>query len=204
MKRISLVFVIVLIVALTVILSGCGKGETSLEGLTLVTFDLNEGTFQSGTTHIDENKTLRYAYTPGTVVKDPTTFPSASIYRADYVFTGWYTNEECTEKWNFNSYIGEADVTLYAGWKKAIKIAYTLYYFDEEKENAQVTLGEYEVNGGDKFSDKMRFANSRTGYTPLGFFSDAACTVAWDDSFTHPGGETDLIIPVYVKYMKGI
>ena len=204
MRRFSLVFAVALIVALTVILSGCGTSETSLDGLSMVTFELEGGTFQIGTTHIDENKTLRYAYHPGTVVQDPTTFASASIYRADYVFTGWYTDESCTQssKWNFNSYIGEDDITLYAGWKKAIKLTYTLYYFDDD--NNQVTLGEYDVNTGDKFEDKYRLAKSRTGYTVLGFYSDPECTVAWDDTFTHPGTDSDLSVPVYVNYMKGI
>ena len=35
----------------------------------------------------------------------------------DYAFTGWFTDEECTEKFIFSTKISE-DTTLYAGWAK--------------------------------------------------------------------------------------
>ena len=35
-----------------------------------------------------------------------------------YLFTGWYTDEACTNRWQENSPI-ETSMTLYAGWQKA-------------------------------------------------------------------------------------
>ena len=33
-----------------------------------------------------------------------------------YVFTGWYTNAQCTTPWNFGTDVVHDDMTLYAGW----------------------------------------------------------------------------------------
>ena len=202
MKKRSLILAIVLTIALAVILPGCGKEEQSLEGLYIATFDLKGGTFETPTSSVSTK--INFAYHPNTVVLNPCELNGYKLFRTGYVFTGWYTDESCTEssKWDFDSYINEEQLTLYAGWKVAIKHTYTVYYFNED--NAQVKLGEYEVDPGDKFDDWRRFAKSRIGYTPLGFFSDSECTVAWDQGFTHPGGNTDRDIPVYVSYLKGI
>ncbi len=202
MKKHSLIFAVVLIVALAALLSGCGKDEQSLEGLYIATFELEGGTLETPTSSVSTK--INFAYHPGTVVLDPCELNGYKIFRNGYVFTGWYTDKSCTEssKWNFDSYINEEKLTLYAGWKEAIKLSYTLYYFDEN--NNQVSLGEYEVESGDTFSDWRLLAKSRIGYTPLGFFSDPECTVAWDSSFAHPGQNEDLDVPVYVSYLKGI
>lgn len=203
MKKRSLILAIVLIAALAVILPGCGKEEQSLEGLYIATFDLKGGTLETPTSSVGTK--INFAYHPGTVVLDPCELNGYKLFRTGYVFTGWYTDESCTEssKWDFDSYINSEKLTLYAGWKVAIKHTYTVYYFDED--NTQIKLGEYEVEPGDKFDDWRRLAkNGRIGYTPLGFFSDPECTVAWDTSFTHPGEENvDLEVPVYVSYLKG-
>ena len=34
-----------------------------------------------------------------------------------YTFTGWYTDENCTEKWDFSQKV-QHNMTLYAGWQK--------------------------------------------------------------------------------------
>ena len=43
------------------------------------------------------------------------TAPTAPT-RAEYTFTGWYTDEACTEAFDFNTPV-TTDLTLYAGWK---------------------------------------------------------------------------------------
>ena len=40
----------------------------------------------------------------------------AAPTEAGYVFTGWYTNAQCTTPWNFGTDIVPDDMTLYAGW----------------------------------------------------------------------------------------
>lgn len=197
-----MIFAIVLIAALAVILPGCGRDEQSLDGLYIATFELKGGTLETPTSSVSTK--INFAYHPDTVVLDPCELNGYKLTRNGYVFTGWYTDESCTEssKWNFDSLITQEKITLYAGWKEAIRLTYTLYYFDEN--NNQISLGEYEVESGDKFDDWRRFAKTRVGYTPLGFFSDPACSVAWDADFTHPGTDQNLDIPVYVNYLKGI
>ena len=34
-------------------------------------------------------------------------------------FTGWYTDRDCTQKWNTDSDTVSGSMTLYAGWEKA-------------------------------------------------------------------------------------
>lgn len=36
-----------------------------------------------------------------------------------YVFTGWYTDRDCTESFNIKTDTVTASMTLYAGWKKS-------------------------------------------------------------------------------------
>ena len=202
MKKKYLIFFALLIVALAV-MSGCGKQEQSLEGKNIVTFELQGGTLDYGTA--STNTKINYAYDPGTYVLDPVEFNNYNLYRSGYVFTGWYTSETCepSTKWDFDSKTIDVEkLTLYAGWKKAIVYSYTVYYIGEN--DTPVSLGKYEVSEGEKFEDWRKYANGREGYTPFEFYSDAALTTLWDHDYAHPGGETDLDVPVYAKYIEGV
>ena len=46
--------------------------------------------------------------------------------RPGYINTGWYTDAECTTKFNFDSEI-TADITLYAGWVEMPEMGYSAY-----------------------------------------------------------------------------
>lgn len=39
--------------------------------------------------------------------------------REGYVFKGWYTDRECSSKWDIENDILTRSITLYAGWDKA-------------------------------------------------------------------------------------
>ena len=201
MKRNYLILSVILIAVLALTLSGCGRDEQSLEGLCITTFELEGGTLETPTSSVSTK--INFAYQPGTYVLDPTVLNGYKLTRIGYVFTGWYTDKNCTEssKWSFDTLINQEQLTLYAGWKKAIQLTYTLYYVDDNGQT--VSVGKYEVSGGEKFDDWRNFAKNRAGYTPLGYYSDSACTTPWDASFTHPGMDEDLDVPVYVNYMKG-
>lgn len=201
MKKTYLIFFFLLTVALALTLSGCGKQEQSLDGKNIVTFELEGGTLDYGTASTNTN--IFYAYEPGSYILDPAEIPNYKMYRSGYVFTGWYTSKDCSasSKWNFSTPFETETLTLYAGWKKAIVYSYTLYYTDGE---SAVSVGKYEVNEGDKFEDWRKYAANRAGYTPMSFYSDAALTTPWSNDTVHPGGETDLDIPVYVKYIEGV
>ncbi len=201
MKRNHLIFITMMALALTLtlLLSGCAGGENDLEG-NIVTFEINGGTLNYGTSSTDQS--VNFIYHSGTYVKDPTTFPNYSISRNGYNFTGWYTSKDCrpNEKWDFTKTIDTSTLTLYAGWELAIKYTYSVNYMDGDN---KVELGTYTVSAGEKFDDWRKFANKRDNYTGIGYFSDADCTEAWDFNTSHPGGAEDLDIPVYVKYIEG-
>lgn len=42
----------------------------------------------------------------------------ANPKRRNYQFAGWYSNKNCTEKWNFNRDAVSGNITLYAKWTK--------------------------------------------------------------------------------------
>ena len=52
-------------------------------------------------------------YVEGEKIAKPTETPT----RAGYTFTGWYTNANCTEAFDFDTAKVTGDVTLYAGWQ---------------------------------------------------------------------------------------
>ena len=202
MKRKILIITVAvaLFAALTVLLSGCAGSSDPTEGKNVVTFVVNGGILSYGTSSTDGS--INYAYHPGTYVKDPLGFPNYKISRNGYIFTGWYTSPDCkpNEKWNFDKTLDVEKLTLYAGWEVAIKYTYSVNYVDGDN---TVSLGIYEVSAGEKFDDWRRFADNRENYTAYGYYSDPECTTPWNSSSTHPGGDVDLDIPVYVNYIEG-
>ena len=200
-RHFKLIITVILAVTLTLVLSGCGNDGQSLDGLNIVTFELDGGTLELKTSSV--NTKINYAYEPGTYILDPTEIPGYKLYKQGYNFTGWYTGADCkpTEKWNFKTPFETESLTLYAGWEKAVKHTFTVYYVDGDE---AVALGSYEVKGGDVFNDYRNHAGKRADYTPMGYYSDMSLTTPWDASFTHPGGEIDNNVAVYVDYIEGI
>ena len=191
--------VALVIAALTFILSGCDSGELDLEGKTVVTFQLGGGTLNYGTS--STNTYIKYAYEPGTYLVDPSSFSGYALTRNGYRFTGWYTDEKCQNEWNFSTGVASGEsMTLYAGWELNKIFSYSVYYVEGSE---RFLLGSYEVNSGEEFEDWKKFADSRQNYTKMGYYSDITLTTPWDFSTTHPGGDADLDIPVYVDYMEG-
>jgi uncharacterized repeat protein (TIGR02543 family) len=202
-KLLTLISIIALALTLTLLLSGCSGRTDELEGKNIVTFMVNGGVLNYGTS--STKTSVNFAYYPGTYILDPSAdIPNYSISRSGYDFTGWYTDEACTpsSKWDFDTIFDKSSLTLYAGWEKSIRHTYSVYYVDEETGEA-VKLGDYSALAGDTFSDWKDVAEERENYTCIGFYSDKELTTPWDDTFTHPGGESDLDITVYADYIKG-
>lgn len=184
-------------VTLTLVLSGCGNDGYSLEGKNIVSFDLGGGKITTKNSSFD---TINFAYDPGTYILDPIEDLDYTLNRPDYNFTGWYVDAECKQKWDFKTPFTEEKLTLYAGWEKAIKYTYTVYYVDN---GAAVALGSYTVTPGQTYKDYNNYKSSRKNYTAMGIYSDINLTTPWNDAFTHPGGAVDTDVPVYVDYIPG-
>ena len=86
---------IVLLIAVTVFIVSHG-------GFT-VTFDTDGGS------HIDSVKVMHSETIE--IEEDPV--------KEGYVFTGWYTDRDCTESFDINTDTVTGSMTLYAGWEKS-------------------------------------------------------------------------------------
>lgn len=200
MTKKYLILLALVAITLTLILSGCGRGGQSLEGMYRVTFEANGGRLDVGTTAVEQ---LKHAYDPGSYMIDPAEYGNYEITRPGYIFTGWYTSEACLEgdKWDFaTDTIDVEQLTLYAGWEKEIVYTYTICYTEGEEVK---TLGTYKVKEGDKLNDHRNYANKRENHTAMGYFADAACQTPWDPETVHPGGDVDTDVRVYVDHIEG-
>ena len=201
MTKKHLILFALLAITLTLLLSGCGKTATDLEGKYVATFEMNGGTLDLKSFNVSTK--INYAYDPGAHLIDPSSYSNYEISRAGYRFTGWYRSAECleSEKWNFSTdTINQESLVLYAGWVKEIVYTFSVCYTD----NGQINkLGSYNVSEGESFEDYRGYASKRTGYTVLGYFADEACTIPWNASNVHPGGETDTEVSVFVTYIEG-
>lgn len=199
-KLLICLMTIALTLTLAFALSGCSGGDADLDGKNIVTFEVNGGTLNYGTSSTKTK--VNFAYYPGTYIVDPSTMPNYSISKSGYKFIGWYTSVDCnpSEKWDFGKPFDTETLTLYAGWEKLIKYTYTVYYPDGE---SNVALGNYEVSAGEKFDDYRNVANERDDYTCIGYYKNREMTEPWDFDITHPGGDVDLDIPVYAKHIPG-
>ena len=201
MTKKHLILFALLAITLTLLLSGCGKSATNLEGKYVATFDLNGGTLDTKTSNVRSR--VNFAYEPGSYILDPSTYSSYKLTRSGYRFTGWYLSPECleSEKWDFAANaLNVENLVLYAGWVKELVFTYSVCYVDGEN---TASLGSYTVSQGARFNDYRKFADTRTGFTSMGYFADAACTIPWNADNVHPGGDADTDVQVFVRYIEG-
>ena len=200
-KRIALL----LICLITAVCASCATGG-DYEGQGKVIFNLEGGTYQNTQRAIVHY----YPVENGSVyICEPQQLSGEEIIRSGYHIEGWYKTKtqngdsvEYSDKWDFESdKINEDGVTLYAKWALNIRFTYNVCYLNEAGE--KVSLGEYEVKAGEKFKDFAYFAKKRTDgvYTPVAYLDCEGN--AWNEAFTHPGGESSVAIDVFVEYIKG-
>lgn len=91
--------------------------------------------------------------------------------RANYTFGGWYTDADCTTAWDFASDTVAEQMTLYAKWEV---ITYTVI-FDSQSGSA---VDSQTIESGGTAAEPA--APTRTGHTFGGWYTDAACTNAYD------------------------
>ena len=66
--------------------------------------------------------------------------PPENPARDGYEFTGWFKEEECTNKWRFDNDTVTSDIVLYAGWK-AIPVTATIKAVSRNPDYGSVTGG---------------------------------------------------------------
>lgn len=202
MKFKRLCFIAFALIVLTSLV-GCKK-EKNYDDLTKVIYMLDGGEFQNCTAPIVQYYDLGKA--SKILIHDPIDLTKEEVTKDEYVFDGWYKtkvvngdNVTYSDKWDFENHSITSDgLTLYAKWKKKVTYTYNVCYYDN---NNVVSLGKYNVSEGEKFYDSSNYASKRIGYTILEYVDEN--NNPWDDNFTHPGGEEDLEVKVFVKYIEG-
>lgn len=113
--------------------------------------------------------------------------------RDGYSLVGWYTNAECTRKYDFNKKAG-SDLTLYAKWRKNADSAVITFDANFRGKNANTTAA---VKVGDFVDETLAPKINRLGYEFTGWYSDAECTTEYDFNSTV---QTD--VTLYAGYKR--
>ncbi len=113
-----------------------------------VTFNANEGQFGLGE---DAEETYDVIVPRGFTVDEPqgASLPTRTGYKID----GWFTDEECTESYNFKTSV-EEDFTLYAKWEPG-ETSYILRVYRENEDNEDYTIYSPEIRGGVKTGEPV-------------------------------------------------
>ncbi len=136
------------------------------------------------------------------------TNPNEQIIKSGYHIEGWYQTKiensdgtiEYADKWDFDNDTMTIDgVTLYAKWEINRTYTYELYYKNDLGE--EVFLDSYEVDEGEKFYELFMDNKTVDGYTSLGYLDEQGNP--WDETFTHPGGDSDLAVKIYLNLIEG-
>lgn len=178
-------------------LVSCGSKNNEPDGIKVV-YELNGGVFQNCTLPIKQY----YKFDEDTkkLIKSPEVLSGSSIIKTGYTLEGWYKDSEFKNKWDFAKDEVPVDgITLYAKWNKDIKFTYVVCYYDES--NNIIELGTYEVKAGEVFEDWRGFSDNRKNYTPIKFLDENGNL--WNEEFTHPGGDKDVAVNVFVEYIEG-
>ena len=83
-----------------------------------------------------------------------------------YIFTGWFTNEDCTKAYDFDTDVNgtKSEFTLYAGWKAAPATVEPGSGDNGDSSSANANVNVNTVNNnGDKASSEAKMATVKTG-----------------------------------------
>ncbi len=197
-RKFEIIISIVSIALCFAVFAACDDTQTH-DGVKVV-YMLEGGTFQNA----DGSVVQYYDFAKGTQnrIKPLQEFAKDSdLVNNGYDFQGWYKTKTVngdkatySDLWDFEKdTVGDEGVTLYAYWTLTVKHTYEIRDYDTDEVVASVTV-EKDVPFNDRFA-------SRAGYTMIGAYD--ANKNAWDYDFVHPGGETDLAVVVYAKYIEG-
>ncbi|WP_459187010.1 InlB B-repeat-containing protein [Parabacteroides sp. APC149_11_2_Y6] len=133
------------------------RWSKSGETVYTVTFESNGGSEVEESFVVEKEKIIKPA--------DPT--------KDGYNFLGWYVDPECTEAWQFYTYVVTENVTLYARWASSAEKVYTVTFDSKggsEIDEAKVVEGEKLTKPSDP---------TRDGYSFLGWYVDPEYTEPW-------------------------
>ena len=121
-----------------------------------------------------------------------------------YAFTGWYTDADCTNKWNFETPVPR-DMTLYAGWERLVDIADNSNNhfggFDKRIKSRVTLKGRTLYKDGSWNTLCLPFSISSLAGTPL----EGATVMELDVTNTYDGKQTgfDTNANILHLYFKG-
>lgn len=198
------IILLLLLASMLLALVGCGSAADK-SGVQVV-FNLEGGVYKNSTQPITYYYKINESET--SLIRRPEEIASAKVTRDNYEFVGWFRTKTgsgasatYSDEWDFDKdTVDSQGVVLYACWKKQVKYSYRVCYKTDDG-NVEV-LGTYsDIAEGQAFSDFNNYGNSRQGYTLLGFVDENGND--WDSNFGHPGGDTDTVVDVFGKYVKG-
>ena len=103
--------------------------------------------------------------------------PQASPTMEGYSFIGWYTDEACTNPWNFDTDKVNSDMILFGGWEVYVKPVPPDCNITFRPNNGEPDTTIIVLTG--EFIPRPT-TPIRNGYTFNGWYTDEACTVAWN------------------------
>ncbi len=105
--------------------------------------------------------------------------------RTDYIFTGWYMDAACTIRVDYDATVS-ADTTVYAGWESSSTATYTVTFnenYGDTPATSTATVVENRTAAAPATPTRASVSTEGhqvSAFTFGGWYTDAACTVAYD------------------------
>lgn len=132
-----------------------------------------------------------YSLEAGAAINRPSTVPTKEMF----TFDDWYTDTTYKTKFDFNTQMPESDITVYAGWvgEKSVTVTYNANGGTFDGATQKMSQGVV----GTALTDISEPAF--TGYVFGGWYTDSACTDAFDTGVF----PIDNVV-VYAKWNKSV
>ena len=126
------------------------------------------------------------AIEPQTVREGNTLTPPANPTKSGYDFAAWYTNEDLTTAWNFQTDVVTEDLTLYAKWEEVL-------YAVTFESNGGTAVESQTVREGNRVTQPAN--PTKSGHLFEAWYTNANLTTAWNF-------ETDVVTEDITLYAK--
>lgn len=99
---------------------------------------------------------------------DKITSPETPVKDGGYKFTGWYSDERCINKYDFNTPV-TSDITLYAGWKKLSIVTVAIKFVDTTEPIQDLTKFNTEITVTDYQDTPTNLETTKTSLENMGY-----------------------------------